>query len=632
VEIDNQGDISASTDPSVTSSLSALGEGLATTESNLASLSAKVPSGGYVALNAEGQITDPTIGPVTLGTVQVAAGAATRTVGARSLDVINVVDFGAVTTGADCTAAFNAAFAALPSFGGEIFMPAGSYRLASPLVWAGKALTLRGAGKGVTQLHFSHTGIGFDLSQTSPYNKTVLRDFSAFAENTSGQTAAVARLTYPQESSFGYVSAFITDIECFGYPNANNGTAPFPQTFLRGFVLNNCWSPQVNNVSWFGPPAAAGATTAAVIELNQSIDTRITGLQAYYGNAAVLQTGYCEGIYLTNPVIVGVDYLFTQTDITTWPGYSPTRLMLLGLWAANGEVNTNLGTIQAASVGGGYFVGLDISRNGGPNTAQSLFNLTNVSNFFVIGCNFTGGPTNGNRQDIAFNFVSTFNSSNNTIGGCQFQDMATAIKINGSNGTVGLTTFALNTGNVPAATAIIDNSAANVGNFLSFQVPSTNLAPAGIGNTKDHIFGAYDGSTLFRINNIGAATNYVRHQAATHSNPPTIAFDGSDGTVNGVIQTKGGALFINASGGTSNSGNLLSLQNIAGSVNWPVLQNATSGNLSQLSTNAGGLGIQPNGALWLSPSNGLFAAGLPTTKPAVGSKQLWNNGGVVSIA
>jgi hypothetical protein len=158
------------------------------------------------------------------------------------------------------------------------------------------------------------------------------------------------------------------------------------------------------------------------------------------------------------------------------------------------------------------------------------------------------------------------------------------------------------------------------------------LAPAGIGNTKDHIFGAYDGSTLFRINNIGAATNYVRHQAATHSNPPTIAFDGSDGTVNGVIQTKGGALFINASGGTSNSGNLLSLQNIAGSVNWPVLQNATSGNLSQLSTNAGGLGIQPNGALWLSPSNGLFAAGLPTTKPAVGSKQLWNNGGVVSIA
>ena len=74
---------------------------------------------------------------------------------------------------------------------------------------------------------------------------------------------------------------------------------------------------------------------------------------------------------------------------------------------------------------GGYFVGLDITRDGGPNTAQSFFNFTNVSNFFVVGCNFVGGPSNGNRQDIAFNFTSTFNSSNNTIGGCQFQDMAT---------------------------------------------------------------------------------------------------------------------------------------------------------------------------------------------------------------
>jgi len=632
VEIDGNGDISASTDPAVTSELSSLQTGLATTESNVASLSAKIPSGGYVTLNSAGQITAPTIGAVTLGTVQVAPGAATRTVGARALDTINVVDFGAVTTGADCTAAFNAAYAALPSTGGEIFMPAGSYQLANPLVWSGKAVTIRGAGKGLTQLHFQHTGIGFDISQTSPFNKTVLRDFSAYAENLSGQTGAVARLTYPQESSFGYVSAFISDIECFGYPNSNNGTVPFPQTFLRGFVLYGVWSVQINDVSWFGPPAAAGATTSAVIELNQAIDTRITGLQAYFGNTAVIQTGYCEGIYFTNPLIVGVDYLFKQTDITTWPGYSPTRLMLLGLWAANGEVNTNLGTVQAASVGGGYFIGLDITRDGGPNTAQSFFSLTNVSNFFVIGCNFVGGPSNGNRQDIAFNFISTFNSSNNTIGGCQFQDMATIIQINGSNGTVGLTTFALNPNNVPLQTAIIDNSGPTVGNYLTFQVPSTSTAPAGLANSKDHIFSAIDGSTLLRINNISGASNYVRHQAASSSNPPTIAFDGTDGTINGVIQTKGGDLFINATGGTSNSGNILSLLNIPGSVNWPTVQNATSGNLSQISTNAGGLGLEPKGALWLSPTNGLFAAGLPTIKPPTGSSQLWNNGGVVSIA
>jgi hypothetical protein len=151
-------------------------------------------------------------------------------------------------------------------------------------------------------------------------------------------------------------------------------------------------------------------------------------------------------------------------------------------------------------------------------------------------------------------------------------------------------------------------------------------------NTKDHIFAASDGSVLYRISSVLRAANFIRHQAATSSNPPTIIFDGSDGTVNGVIETKGGALFINAAGGTSGSGNLLSLLNVPHSVNWIELQNAIAGNLSLMTTNQGGIGIQPKGALWLSPSNGLFASGLPTTRPSSGSGEIWNNGGVLSIA
>ena len=630
VQIDTMGDISASTDPSVAADIVSLTEGLATTESNVASLTAKIPAGGYVSLNSGGYITAPTEGPVTLGTVMVALGAPSRTVGARALDSCNVLDFGAVAGGGDCTAAFNAAFAAVPSSGGEIFMPAGDYELASPLVWPNKAVVLRGAGKGETRLHLKHTGIGFDFSQTSPFNKVIIRDFSAFAENAGGQTAAIVRLTYPSEVSFGYVSAHISDIECFGYPSAANGVSPFPQTFLRGFVLNNCWSVQVNDVSWFGPPATAGTTSSAVIEVNGSIDTRITGVQAYYGHAVVIQTGYCEGIYFTNPLVVGVDYLFTQTDITTWPGYTPTKLMLLGLWVANGELNTNIGTIFASAVGGGYFVGLDITRDGGPSSPQSFFYLTNVSNFFVLGCNFIGGPSAD--QDIAFNFNSTFNSSNCTIGGCTFQNMATAILINNSNGTVGLTTFGLSIGNVPIETAIIDNSAAFVGNYISFQSPASSSAPAGLANTKDHVFAAIDGSPLLRLTNVSSAANFVRIQAATSGNPPALMFDGTDNTINGVIQTKGGNLFVNASGGSTESGNIVSLMNMPGAINWPIIQNATSGNLSLVTTSGGGLGLQPAGALWLSPATGLFANGLPTTRPASGSKQIWNNSGVLSIA
>jgi hypothetical protein len=210
--------------------------------------------------------------------------------------------------------------------------------------------------------------------------------------------------------------------------------------------------------------------------------------------------------------------------------------------------------------------------------------------------------------------------------------MATVIKINGSNGTVGLTTFALNPGNVPLSTAFIDNSAPNVGNSLTFQSPATSTVPSGLANTKNHVFTASDGSVLYIIDSVIGAANFVRHEAATRSNPPSVIFDGTDGTINGVIQTKGGALFINASGGSSRSGNLLSLLNVNGSTNWIELQNATTGNLSLLTTNSGGIGIQPKGSLWLSPSNGLFSSGLPTTKPAAGSNQIWNNGGVLSIA
>jgi hypothetical protein len=631
VGISASGSISATTDPSVTSQLGTLGTGLTTTQAEVAALSAKIPSGGFAALNSQGQVTAPLAGSATLATVTVAAGAPARTLGAMTLDTVNVLDFGAITGGADCTSAFAAAFASLGGTG-EIFVPAGDYWFESSLALAGKGVTIRGAGRGQTRLHFAHTGIGLDFAPGNVFDKVVLHDFSAYAESSAGQTAAVARIAYPSIGGFGYVSAVINEIECFGYPNAANGTSPFPQTFLRGFVLNNCWSTQVNNVSWFGPPAVAGATTSAVFELNRSVDTRIHGVQAYYGNAVVLQTGYCEGIYLTSPLVVGVDYLFAQTNETTWVGYQADKALLLGLWVANGEVNTNLGTVQAANVTDGFFVGLDITRDGGPNTSQTFFNLTNCSNFHVMGCNFVGGPSGGNSQDVAFGFQSTWNSSGNVIGACHFENMATVIEITGSNGTVALTTFALNLGNVPLATAVIDNTPQENANYITFITPAATGVPAGLAKTKDHLFTNGAGNVLFRINSTAGAANFIRHQPATTTNPPVLCFDGSDATVAGVIQTKGGNFYINAAGGNAGSGNMLSLVSIPNAVNWVEFQNAAQGNLSLMTTNAGGLGIQPSGALWLSPSSGLYAPGLPTSKPPSGSNQVWNNGGVLSIA
>ena len=632
VSIATTGVVSASTDPNVTGTLNSLAQGVTAAQANIAVLSSKIPVGGFVSLNSNGQITAPVAGDVSAATVLAAGSATTRTLATRAADVINLLDFGATPGGADCSAAFSAAFAKLPTAGGELFIPAGDYWLLSPMVFPGKAVSIRGAGRGQTRVHFQHMGIGFDFAPGSLFNKVLLQGLSLYAESLAGQTTAAVRVTYSPTSTFGYVSVSIDEVEFFGYPNSSNGASPFPQTFLRGLILNNCWSSQISSISWFGPPSAPGTTTSAVVEINGSIDTRLTGIQAYYGNTVILQTGYCEGVYLSNPLVVGADYLFLQTDETKWNGYVVGRPMLLGLWVNNGEVNTNLGTVQLANVTDGFLANLDITRDGGPNTSQVLFNLNNVSNFHVSGCNFVGGPSGGNNQDIAFQFKSTFNSSSNILDGCHFENMATVIQIIGSNGTVGLTTTGLHLSNVPMSTAILDSTTQEVGNYLTFTTPPQPGVPAGLGNTKDHVLASSLGSVLFRVNNVPAATNFIRHQPATTGNSPTICFDGSDNVVNGVVQTKGGNFLINAAGGMSGSGNLATFLNTPNAANWIVMQNAIPGSLSLLGTNSGGLGVQPKGALWLTPNGGLFIPGLPTVKPTVGSGQVWNNSGVLSIA
>ena len=632
VTISSAGQIGATTDPSVTAGLQTLSQGLSSANTAIATINAKIPAGGIAGLNSNGQVTAPIAGDASLGTVKAGGVGVPRQLEVREVDTINVLDFGAVTGGADCTAAFNAAFAQLPGGGGEMFIPGGDYWFSSSLVFSGKPVMIRGVGKGQTKLHFQHTGVGLDFAPGTAFNKVLVVNLSLYAESSAGQTAAGIRVNYPALGTFGYVTTVVDEVEFFGYPNGVNGTTPFPQTFLRGIVLQNTWSTQIRNVSWFGPPAAAGATSSAVIEVNAAIDTRIQSIQAEYGNVVVLQTGYCEGIYLNAPVVIGMDYLVSHSDETTWPGYAVGKPMLLGLWVSDGEVNTNLGTVQLQQVTDGFFVGVDITRDQGPNTSQVFFDLTDVSNFLISDCNFVGGPSGGSALDVAFSFKSVANSSNNIISSCVFQNMTTVIKINNGNGTVGLVTQGLQLGNVPLATAIIDQSVAGSSNYVSFIVPSQGGRPAGVGNSKDHIWNGTTGNVLFQVNNVASAANFLRHQPAASGSAPTLCFDGSDGQVNGVIQTKGGNFAINAAGGTGGSGNLLSLVNTSNATSWPVLVNAASGNPSVLTTNTGGLTIAPVGSLRLAPTSGIFLSGLPTTKPTAGSGQIWNNNGVLSVA
>lgn len=74
-------------------------------------------------------------------------GSTSRTLAARSDDFVNVLDFGADSTGsADSLAAFNAARDALPSTGGTIRVPAGKYLISGEFDCSAKFVRLIGDG------------------------------------------------------------------------------------------------------------------------------------------------------------------------------------------------------------------------------------------------------------------------------------------------------------------------------------------------------------------------------------------------------------------------------------------------------------------------------------------------------
>ncbi len=90
--------------------------------------------------------------------------------------VVNVLAYGAVgdwngATGTDDTAAIQAAIDSLPStgygsVGGTVYVPAGRYKITSPLV-IGAGIHLRGAGRYATDIHNTGTGDAIQITQAS---------------------------------------------------------------------------------------------------------------------------------------------------------------------------------------------------------------------------------------------------------------------------------------------------------------------------------------------------------------------------------------------------------------------------------------------------------------------------------
>lgn len=101
--------------------------------------------------------------------LQSGSGATARTVQAKLRETVSVTDFGAVNAaGTDNATAFANAVAALPSAGGELFVPAGTYDLGSVTAFGSKQVRIIGEGLERSIIQLTGSAAAFS-SVNAPY-------------------------------------------------------------------------------------------------------------------------------------------------------------------------------------------------------------------------------------------------------------------------------------------------------------------------------------------------------------------------------------------------------------------------------------------------------------------------------
>ena len=100
--------------------------------------------------------------------------------------IYNIVDYGAVSNGGDCSGAFQAAFNALNNTpeGGQIYIPPGRFLIQNPIGGTtDKSCVIKGAGADASVLVFNGPNLnnGLVLQQVTPNNACAFKDFGVVA-------------------------------------------------------------------------------------------------------------------------------------------------------------------------------------------------------------------------------------------------------------------------------------------------------------------------------------------------------------------------------------------------------------------------------------------------------------------
>jgi hypothetical protein len=354
--------------------------------------------------------------------------------------MVNVLDKGADPTGiADNTAAIQTAVAALPSTGGTVFFPAGTYKIASAVALSSANIRLVGAGKASTiqpSAAFSGTSIvTITAANCSIQDLTIAFANTSYASNPAvdGIQITGAANALLQNVGINYINGWA--VQSTATAGVRNKWAKFDNVFstlcakgmhIAGIAANNNAAHVI--ASCILDQVATGSSNGDGLCIEDCYDIEVTNLEcnisAGSGNAIHIK-GRTSSIHIAN-VVCGGD------------GSSTSGAGILIESGANGtpsQIEITNAIVETANDGMDVSAGTELAFFGcrfETNQFNGIY-LSGGDTILIEGCSFNNNNQHGGAN--RFDFVSG-TSGNIIVSHCMF--------LTASGSGVGQTTAAVN--------------------------------------------------------------------------------------------------------------------------------------------------------------------------------------------
>lgn len=373
-------------------------------------------AGGSLFTTVAGFITRlmSSAGSALVGFIQSGAGAVFRWVQDKLRERVSVKDFGAVGDGvADDTAKIQAAIDAVKISGGEIYFPAGTYKITSSLVVDTasytKGLILRGTGRNTI---INQTGAGQDaikFSTTQYLRNSGIQDMLIVTSTTSGHCINIV---------YGCTTCFINNVDieqgnpaksCIYGDHSSFGGGVYDTKFSGG--------------SWYCNPASTVAGFRFIANGAIFNENLFENLRCYSSNTVQffqITTAVSGSIWLINNTWKNINFEICKGGGVYFDSFKNCKFENLSFWDAGGAYTNHLIDMGA---GVGYEstsnTFINVGRNGDSLSAGvNDIRIVSGQDTVLINCYTQSGD--GPRYDLSNKRVvvigKLFGTVNNSAG------------------------------------------------------------------------------------------------------------------------------------------------------------------------------------------------------------------------